>query len=76
MRASHEHIIVTVEAEGIRTPRVVPSGATLQDLLNDSLGLPVADVEVTVNGRSVSRLQPLLPGDRVAVRPGQGRIAR
>jgi len=79
MQGAHEEIVIHVvdcrgdESAGSTTgtPYVIPAGSTLQDLLSDCLDLSLNDVEVRVEGRSVSRLHPLLAGERVSLHDGR-----
>lgn len=70
MRANHDTMMVrvmsTIDPPMDRTI-VIRSGATLQQVLQDVLDLAVANVMVRVNGRSVSRLGALLPGDQIEI---------
>jgi len=72
MRASHDTMLINLTStlgKGYRGEVVVRTGATVQQVLADVLDCSLDDVEVEVNGRSVSRLTPLLAGDRMVVSP-------
>jgi len=72
MQGAHDDMVVTIEdrrADGAASgPRRVPTGIRLQDALAAvDADLAWSDSAVTVNGRSVSRLTPLLAGDRIVI---------
>ena len=72
MQASHDEIIVRImdrrgRAPSEARPLVVPAGSHLQDLLASVLSSGMEDLHVTVNGRSASRLHPLLAGDMIEI---------
>ncbi|MFG0331417.1 MAG: hypothetical protein ACF8PN_16130 [Phycisphaerales bacterium] len=69
MKASHESMIVRVRyGDGAEAPLVLEPGSTLQQAL-ERIDEELAYLlnAVTINGRSASRLTPLLPGDRIVI---------
>lgn len=77
VKASHDEIMIRLidrrddASASEPRPLIVPTGSRLQDVLSEVLADATDDVEVTVNGRSASRLNPLLAGDLIEIQSRQ-----